>query len=200
MTEFSEKIYELRTEKGQKQSDIAVAIGVSVQSYSAYENGREPNYDLLCKIANYFDVSIDYLLGMDMYVNKNIKDIANSVSNGHLNELAFVAERDAAKIYKELLECIIEHQQYYDSIYENEYKVEPCIVVDLLYELSDTIAAYKMIMVYLKQNKSYLDTIYKFREMIGKADYYIKTVSELAMYYNISDEPKTITPNGWKSK
>lgn len=34
-----------------------------MQSYSAYEGAREPKYDLLCKLADYFDVTTDYLLG-----------------------------------------------------------------------------------------------------------------------------------------
>ena len=61
---FHTRLKELRLQTGEKQSDIAEIIGKSVQSYSSYEAGREPDYITLCKIAKHFDVSIDYLLGM----------------------------------------------------------------------------------------------------------------------------------------
>lgn len=64
MTDFSSRIKALRTEReGLKQSEIATAIGVSTQSYSTYENGREPSYDVLVKLAKYFKCSTDFLLG-----------------------------------------------------------------------------------------------------------------------------------------
>jgi len=64
MSVFSDRLKQLRLDKGEKQSDVAAILGVSVQSYSAYEGSREPKYDLLCKIAEHYDVTTDYLLGM----------------------------------------------------------------------------------------------------------------------------------------
>ena len=64
MNKFSKRLRQLRSNKEMKQSDIAEILGVSMQSYSAYENGREPNYDTLIQIAKLFDVSSDYLLGL----------------------------------------------------------------------------------------------------------------------------------------
>jgi len=64
MSVFSDRIKLLRLEREEKQSDVAEVLGVSVQSYSAYEASREPNYELLCKLANYFNVTTDYLLGV----------------------------------------------------------------------------------------------------------------------------------------
>lgn len=43
---------------------VALAIGISAQHMSKFVRGRsEPNLMILCKIANYFNVSTDYLLG-----------------------------------------------------------------------------------------------------------------------------------------
>ena len=64
MSVFSDRLKQLRLDKGENQSDVAAILGVSVQSYSAYEGSREPKYDLLCKIAEHYDVTTDYLLGM----------------------------------------------------------------------------------------------------------------------------------------
>ena len=58
------RIKELRTEKGITQADLAKILKISDRAVGYYENGdREPDYTTLLKIAEYFDVSIDYLLG-----------------------------------------------------------------------------------------------------------------------------------------
>lgn len=62
--DFGQRLRELRTERGENQSVLADHLGVSGQSYSAYENGREPSYSTLCIIAKYFNVTTDYLLGL----------------------------------------------------------------------------------------------------------------------------------------
>jgi len=47
---------------------LAVAIGATRQAVSQYRNGTvAPNMDKLCKIADYFDISIDFLLGRTSY-------------------------------------------------------------------------------------------------------------------------------------
>jgi len=60
---FSERLKELRKEKDLKQSDLKDLLGTSIQSISAYENGREPDFKTLIKLSEYFDVSVDYLVG-----------------------------------------------------------------------------------------------------------------------------------------
>lgn len=58
------RIKELRNEKGITQADLAKILKISDRAVGYYENGdREPDYTTLLKIAEYFDVSIDYLLG-----------------------------------------------------------------------------------------------------------------------------------------
>lgn len=59
------RIKELRTERGITQADLAKILKISDRAVGYYENGdREPDYSTLLKIADYFDVSIDYLLGV----------------------------------------------------------------------------------------------------------------------------------------
>lgn len=56
----------LRKKRGYTQAQMAANIGISRQAYSNYELGnREPDNNTLLTIANFFDVSIDYLLGRD---------------------------------------------------------------------------------------------------------------------------------------
>ena len=57
------RLKELRTEKGATQKDVAEIICFSPLVYSRYEREeREPDIDTLCRLANYFEVSIDYLV------------------------------------------------------------------------------------------------------------------------------------------
>ena len=64
MIKFSERIRELRQEKGIKQREMADILGVKLRSYQNYEGGdRRPDYEGLVALADYFDVTTDYLLG-----------------------------------------------------------------------------------------------------------------------------------------
>ncbi len=64
MSKFNERIKELRNNKKISQAVIAEYLGITKQAYSLYEIGkREPDYETLLKIGEYFDVSVDYLLG-----------------------------------------------------------------------------------------------------------------------------------------
>ena len=54
----------LRTEKSISQKQLADVVSVSQQSINKYENHNiEPDIETLCKIADYFDTSVDYLIG-----------------------------------------------------------------------------------------------------------------------------------------
>lgn len=58
------RLKELRKEKGLTQIELAKLLNVSDRSVGFYETGeRDPDTETLTKLANYFDVSIDYLLG-----------------------------------------------------------------------------------------------------------------------------------------
>ena len=61
---LSQRLIRLRKSKKKTQEDIAKVIGVTRPAYTAYERGsRTPDYDILKVLANYYDVTIDYLLG-----------------------------------------------------------------------------------------------------------------------------------------
>lgn len=64
MVEFREMLAELRQDRRMTQRDLASAIHISNSSVSAYERGdRIPAIDILIQLADYFDVTADYLLG-----------------------------------------------------------------------------------------------------------------------------------------
>ncbi len=63
---FFERLLYLRTEKGLSRKELAEKLGVSVRLISYWENNqRECDFNMLIKIADYFGVSIDYLLGRE---------------------------------------------------------------------------------------------------------------------------------------
>jgi len=61
MTPFAEALRELRRRRGVTQRDLAAAIGVSPAYLSALEHGRKgkPSFDLLQRIAGYFNIIWD---------------------------------------------------------------------------------------------------------------------------------------------
>jgi len=62
--EFYERIRSLRNEKGLTQKEAAAELGIGYRAYQCYEyNQRYPDVPGLVAIADFFDVSLDYLMG-----------------------------------------------------------------------------------------------------------------------------------------
>lgn len=61
---LGERLVELRKQKGLTQEEFSSSLNISRGTYAQYEiERRQPDYDTLKKIADFFKVSIDYLLG-----------------------------------------------------------------------------------------------------------------------------------------
>jgi len=66
MSRFSNRLISLRKEQKMTQSDLAKLLGKQRSTVSGYEtDGKEPDFDTLCTLADHFEVSVDYLLGRD---------------------------------------------------------------------------------------------------------------------------------------
>ena len=64
MASFGERLKELRSSKHITQKEFSNIIGINERSYQNYEiNASTPNYKTLIFIADYFNVSLDYLTG-----------------------------------------------------------------------------------------------------------------------------------------
>lgn len=62
--EFGERLRSLREKKRITQKELAKLFKIAESTVSMYERGeREPNFEIVNKLANFFGVSIDYLLG-----------------------------------------------------------------------------------------------------------------------------------------
>lgn len=65
---YAERIKELRTENKIGQVALAEALNVSKGLISLWENGlREPSMSSLIALAKFFNVSIDFIVGLDVY-------------------------------------------------------------------------------------------------------------------------------------
>lgn len=58
------RLTHLRKQRKKTQEDIASMLGITRPAYTAYEkDSRKPDYDTLTKLADYYEVTVDYLLG-----------------------------------------------------------------------------------------------------------------------------------------
>lgn len=83
MVIFGDRLKLLRNRKGLSQSEFAKQIGVSKSSVNMYERGdREPNFETLEAIADYFNVDLDYLMGKSEIENRArfVPGVTNAVS------------------------------------------------------------------------------------------------------------------------
>ena len=61
---FAERLQELREDRGISRKDLAASLNITVSALGMYEQGRrEPNMEMLIRLADYFDVTLDFLVG-----------------------------------------------------------------------------------------------------------------------------------------
>jgi transcriptional regulator with XRE-family HTH domain len=74
-----ERLRMLRETKSLNQQGLALKLNVSRSSISYYETGeRKPDYEMLVMLSDFFDVSIDYLIGRSNIKNTNLHDEHNA--------------------------------------------------------------------------------------------------------------------------
>lgn len=88
---FGQKLKTLREEKGMLQSELAKLLNLAPSSISMYEKDeRDPDTDTLKRIAEIFNVSTDYLLGLNESetLNQPIEIAANMGDKADLSEMS----------------------------------------------------------------------------------------------------------------
>ena len=75
MSEFSNRFRQLKEESNLTLKDLSEELGISVPNLSYYMKGREPSYDILISIANYFNVTTDWLIGNDTKQGTSEKEL-----------------------------------------------------------------------------------------------------------------------------
>ncbi|WNF35204.1 helix-turn-helix transcriptional regulator [Bacillaceae bacterium IKA-2] len=104
-----ERLKELRKDNALTQAKVAIRLGIPRSTYCGYEKGmREAGYHTLVELANLFNVSVDYLLGITNKRNheneKNV-DVILNFDGLHWNGIPFT--NSDIKLVHDLLENII---------------------------------------------------------------------------------------------
>lgn len=75
MSVFAEQLKTLRKINGLTQQEIANKIDVSRVAYTNWENGkREPELEMIIRLADIFNVSLDFLLGRYKFIDENFEN------------------------------------------------------------------------------------------------------------------------------
>ena len=99
-----ENLKKLRIYEKKSTEDIANLLGISVQAYYRYENGQnEPNVGNLCKLADLYNVSVDYILGRNIdefgYLSNDEKNLISMYRNlNYQNKAILLGEAKAFAI------------------------------------------------------------------------------------------------------
>lgn len=81
-----ERLKEMKEEKGAPLDEIEAQIGISKGSLSKYINGIHlPNSEVIRKLASYWGVSSDYLLGVSDERNPKLVNADREISQGYLD-------------------------------------------------------------------------------------------------------------------
>jgi transcriptional regulator with XRE-family HTH domain len=100
------RLLELRNEKNLSQRDIAKILNISQGTYNNWENQRtQPSIEQLIALANYFGVSVDYLIG-------NSDDLGiityNNISNED-NKIISLLANTTPKLKQSILTILTEY-------------------------------------------------------------------------------------------
>ncbi len=98
---LADNIRNLRKAKGLTQEQFAEIMGVSLQSVSRWETGiSEPNIQVIAEIADYFETSIDYLVGAKTdKESKELKNLFDDLQNAMSKEEQLLYLRELYKKY-----------------------------------------------------------------------------------------------------
>lgn len=100
--ELKDRLKELRMRKGLSQVALADRLDVSKSTIGAYETGdRRPSYEALEELADFFNVSIDYLTGKEersmYYLDPEVAEKAQEIYEDPETRILLDAKRDLAK-------------------------------------------------------------------------------------------------------
>jgi len=87
MAKFHKRLKELREEKGESQKDLASYLKITERAFQYYEKGdREPTIENIGKLATYFGVTTDYILGRTKDPQGNFADHLRSLAANEIYE------------------------------------------------------------------------------------------------------------------
>jgi transcriptional regulator with XRE-family HTH domain len=109
LSTFGERLSKLRTEKKLSQAELASRLNIAKSTLAMYETDkREPSFETVERIADFFDVKVDYLLGRTDDPSPSDKngttDELTSILYYHWDKLSLERKKDAIRLIKALEE------------------------------------------------------------------------------------------------
>lgn len=97
------RLKQLRIEKNKNMRQTAITLDIPYTTYVSYEKGeREPNSETLIKFADYYNCSVDYLIGRtDERINDSVLDKALEIDNDILEKYGNLYEAKKAQIIRD---------------------------------------------------------------------------------------------------
>lgn len=168
------RIEKLRKSKKLSQSDLANQVGVTRQAISAYETGkRVPKDNIFNKMADFFDVSVPYLMGYSDEEIKSLKESANvfpklnpdNLSASDISNIIWVRAQLDRMDYRHKMTKGTEKvlKQLYSTIVDNAgglYQSDEISYLDKLLTM--------ILKIYKSQNKVIIDIIENFVDMVDR--------------------------------
>ncbi len=127
---FGSRLAKLREKKNISRKELAKILGISYQTISKYEtNKRNPDFNILIKLADFFDVTTDYLLGrpkknIDKFKVKGFTFGCNSKEYKDLSR--FFAKKiahDTERNYKGIFDCFPSERFFDNSLLDRVYQL-----------------------------------------------------------------------------
>lgn len=147
---FSKRLLNLRKESGVSRQNAADSLEISRASLEYYEKGlRLPDAYVLAKIANYYDVSADYLLGRTEAATTDI-DLQTICDYVNLTEKAVENISEFTSIYPPF--NMINAGTVFKDLCENGSIFSFCQYIVSYFEISDLISLYEKMIAKKKHN------------------------------------------------
>ena len=145
LNDFKDMVENARKIKGYSQRDLAKMIGMSQSTYNDTINGKikKPDIDILKRIAEELDLSLDLMLkesgygesfsiyGIDKYKNKSTKDLKNLIDEYKKSELKLLEfdkqKRDVTRKARQKLFTTIEHMKIMKESKDSLYTIDKAI-------------------------------------------------------------------------
>jgi len=106
---LGERMKELRKEAGWSQGDLAEKVGTDARQISRYENGRiTPSLDVLVRVAEALNVSLDYLVVDD--VPRRPLHVADHGLGARLTDIGELPDEDRAALLNVLDALVTKHR------------------------------------------------------------------------------------------
>lgn len=175
------RIKELRNERGLSLRELSEQISISYSSLGKYERGeQQPSIDTIVILANFFHVSIDYLIGNSNYRNANDEYKFKSSFDELENTVAI-------DIYNAFIESMENFSKFYtdNSIDQTSGTLRDHMIV----HIADIVSGYWEIGIKLMENSTLSDVLLNLNTSTLQSNPIKKISEELARIYEISQKP-----------